>query len=87
MDARNSKRIHGLAPVVNLHEIAARQKKVAALVDILIRAKLSYAEVLLAKPGDWERAAQAARVKPPSDETVRLVLETLKSLEEPLPKG
>ena len=72
---------------VNTHAYAARQKKVALLVDLLVRAKITHADALLATPEEWATAAKAVDSRPPSEETIELVLMALKSLETPLPGG
>lgn len=76
-----------MTETLNIYEHAARQKKVAALVDLLVRAKITHADALLATEAEWETAAKAVGVNTPSGETRRLVLEALKSLETPLSGG
>ena len=76
-----------MTAALNTYEYAARQRKCALLVDILVRAKFGYATCRLLEPKDWALVAEQARVKPPSAETVEMVLDTLKSLEKPLSGG
>ena len=76
-----------MTEILNTHEFAVRQKKVAALVDLMVRAKITHADALLGLESEWETAAKSIGLHKPSKETIRLVLEALKSLETPLPGG
>lgn len=51
-----------------------------------VRAKITYAEASLGLESEWETAAKSIGVNTPSKETIRLVLEALKSLERSLGK-
>ena len=68
----------------NIHERAARLEKVGKLVDMLVRAKITHADALLATEQEWANAALAAGVNKPSAKTIEMVLERLKSMEKPL---
>lgn len=63
---------------MNTYEMAARHKKVAALVDVLRKANVTADEALLADESSQRLAAVAAGVNHPSAETWKLVVETLR---------
>ncbi len=60
--------------IMNTYEMAARNKKAAALIAILKDHGVTLEEAQVAEPEHWAIAAKAANVKPPSAETVALVL-------------
>jgi hypothetical protein len=59
---------------MNTYELAARRKKAAALLATLKEHGVTLEDAKVAEPEDWALAAKAASVKPPSAETVALVL-------------
>lgn len=63
----------------NVHEDLARSRKVATLVDTLRAAHISADLAELLDYEDWIAVAAKAKVKPPSDETRKLVLEHLRA--------
>ncbi len=62
---------------MNTYEMAARNKKAAALLAILKEHNVTLEEAQVAEPEHWAIAAKAANVKPPSAETIALVLEMM----------
>ncbi len=58
----------------NIYAVAARNKKAAALLAILKDHNVTLEEAQVAEPEHWAIAAKAANVKPPSAETIALVL-------------
>jgi hypothetical protein len=70
---------------VTTYEVAARNKKVAALVAVLRQAGISASMLAEANDHDWFLAANAAHVNPPSETTRALALAKLaEPAEEPM---
>ena len=63
------------------YEHAARTKKVALLVETLVRAGVSVSMAREAAQSDWELAAAHAGVKPPSAITINEVIKALEEIE------
>lgn len=61
----------------NPHESAARLRKATAIADILIARGFTMEHVSKMQPHHWHIVAMAARVNPPSEETVKMVIERL----------
>ncbi len=59
---------------MNTYEMANRNKKAAALLAILKEHNVTLEEAQVAEPEHWAIAAKAANVKPPSAQTIALVL-------------
>jgi hypothetical protein len=67
---------------MNGYEMIGRQKKADALFATLREAKITLEQARLASDEDWEMAAAAARVNPPSPATVKVVLALLERAEK-----
>lgn len=68
------------------YALAARHEKAFKLANRLRENEITAEEATQIKPEEWDLLAQAINVRPPSEETVRLVLSKLREWEnEPLP--
>ena len=63
------------------YEHAARSKKVARLVETLVKAGVSASVAREAVYEDWRIAAESAGVKPPSAITINEVIKALEEIE------
>lgn len=61
----------------NPHASAARLRKAIALADILIARGFTLEHIAMMTPHHWCIVASAAGVKPPSEETVKMVVERM----------
>lgn len=61
-----------------MHRDAARLRKSTLLTEALLKVRATVEQAELMSDEQWELAAQAAQVNPPSETTRRMVIERLK---------
>lgn len=64
---------------MNIYELLNREKKAAAIVEVLERFGITAAEIALGSEQEWATAAKAAGVNAPKEKTRALVVEMLRS--------
>lgn len=67
--------------MINAYELLHREKKAAAIVEVLERFGITAAEMELGSEQEWATAAKAAGVNAPKEKTRALVVEMMRERE------